>query len=235
MPLTILRAMLRGGLVAVALLGMAACQQPATDGSGVSKPSATAGSSSSEFKFKDNGGKHYFADEEAELRKELVRRMVDACFKAMPDKAKLDSCFRDRFADAFDDSGKGRTGCAHYSDTDQFSECLAAGNTVLDIRRRLKDSTPISAGFWSDPDEMVKAFTISILTQGAESCGANKSDAAAMDCLDHWLTDKLEMPSDLMERCPNGLDTPERQACFGQAIGFRYLRDHVSRISGLGA
>jgi hypothetical protein len=55
-----------------------------------------------------------------------------------------------------------------------------------------------------------------------------------MDCLDGLLTDKLDMPSDLLDRCPHGLVNSDRQECFGQAIALRYIRDHVPRVSGLG-
>jgi len=218
-------------LLPLALLLVAACQQPGAESGAASKTAAGA-PTTSQFHFDDSNQKQFFPDEIAAMQRELTSRMVDACFSKMTERSNLEQCWRDRLADAFDDSGKGRGACAHFTDTKEYSECLAVGNTVLDVRRRLNDTTPVSAKFWSSPDEMVKAFIKSILIQGADSCGLNKSEAAAMDCLDHWLTDKLDMPSELLDRCPHGLANGDRQACFGQAVALRYMREHVGRISG---
>ena len=226
---------LRAGLVGLIALGLAACQQPASQGSAAPKSTIADDQAASRFNPEHPDKLRYFPEEGAALKRDVTSRLIDACFKVMSDQVKLDACIRDRFVDAFDDSGKGREGCARFRNNDEFVECLVAGNTILDIRRRLKDTTPLSANFWSGPEAMVKTFVKSVVLIGMESCGENKSDAAAIDCLDGWLTDELDMPSAMIARCPHGLSNPDRQACVGEAIALRYIQEHVPRIAGVGA
>ena len=228
--------LLRAGLVGLAALGLAACQQPTTAASAAPKSTIESAETASGSRFNpDHPNKlRYFSPEGEALNREVTSRLVDACFSTIRDQIKFEGCIRDRFVDAFDDSGKGRDGCARFTTSEEFTECLVAGNTILDIRRRLKDTTPLSANFWSGPDEMVKTFVKSVLILGMGSCGENKSEAAALDCLDGWLAEELDMPSELLGRCPHGLSNPDRQICFGEAIALRYIREHVPRLGGVG-
>jgi hypothetical protein len=224
---------MRRRLAALVLLALAACQQPGASGTApVPNTNNDAGLERPEMK--EPEGLRYFPSEGKAVREQMFSRLVDACFATMSDRTKFEGCFRDRLVEAFDDSGKGKSSCADNDNIDAFAECVVVGNTILDVRRRLNDTTPLSASFWSSKDEMVKTFVKSILIHGSRECGGEATDSAQMTCLDRWMEQQLEMPSALLGRCPKGLDNPDRQACFGEAIGLRYIQDHVPRIGGVG-
>jgi hypothetical protein len=71
-----------------------------------------------------------------------------------------------------------------------------------------------------------------IMIGSAENCGGFHVKTAAQTCIDHWLTSKLELPPELLKRCPTGVDDFARGECIGDAASIRFLRTHLPRLSG---
>src|SRR5581483_1459319 len=105
----------------------------------------------------------FFEPELAALQKQLLINLAEACQAQSNAAQPFDRCLRDRVTAAFDDSGEGRKNCAFHTQFLEFLDCVALGNTLIDVLHRITDSTPLPTGFWSDGDAMFKTLSQSII------------------------------------------------------------------------
>jgi hypothetical protein len=70
-----------------------------------------------------------------------------------------------------------------------------------------------------------------VVSGSIENCGTLKVKSAAETCIDRWLTSKLSLPANLLERCPTGSNDTERGKCLAEAASIRFVQEHVGRLS----
>ena len=205
-------------LMVAVLLG--ACQQPQT--AGQAQPSTTASSRGTE--------PHYFEPEVNALMSEIGTRLGGACMVQIQTKDKFNACLRDEFSAAFDDSGMGRKNCNFHTSVADFFSCIAVGNTLLDLRHRLSDDSPVPAGFWSGDSAMSGAIIDTVIKKGADACGTSSTPDNLTDCIETWFEQRLDLPEALTQRCATSAPAANRQKCLGEAFMLRYMQDHAPRL-----
>jgi len=219
-------------MAVLAVLLLAACQQPAANTASSAEPSSLAGMGSNEF---GGDGNHmrYFRLEGDALSKELAVALLDACYGKIQslDKPGYVRCVREQMTAAFDDSGKGRAACDHYAALDAYSDCVIVGNLVLQLRHQLDDDSPVATDFWDNKDAMVHAMVKSVVLGAATNCGTEGSEVDILACADKWLSKRLDVPEEYMSRCDANENNDDREACLGEAVSLQYMRDHMGRIS----
>jgi hypothetical protein len=214
--------------VILAVLLLSACQQPGQDAAGGTAGHATATSADP-----SPPGYRFFEAEFTTLKNEMLISLADACQARAGEIDLFDRCLRERVASAFDDSGEGRTHCAFHSAFGEFVDCVAMGNTFIDLRRRMTDTSPLPEGFWNGGKDMIRALSRSIVSKGVANCRSQTTDPTLNSCVDRWFEEHLELAPDLTRRCPP--DTNEsRTACLVEAVMIRYMQDHVPRLSAIG-
>lgn len=206
-------------LIAAALM-LAACQQAG--------PSTTA-----QGHAPDSAKLRFFEPEFAALQKEMLVSLAEACQTRAAEAALFDRCLRDRVSSAFDDSGEGRVHCAFHTGFGDFVDCIAMGNTFIDLRRRMTDTSPLPSGFWTGGDAMVRALSSSIVSKGVANCRSEATAPTLDRCIDHWFEDHLALASSLTERCPPDQDEA-RTSCLVEAVMIRFMQDHVPRLTAIG-
>jgi hypothetical protein len=211
-------------MACAALFLLCACQQAGN----APRPETSARSAG-------DGDPHYFEPEFDGLLSQMIAKLGGACASHADNPQSWDRCLRDRFAQAFDDSGQGRKACEHHSGLTDFIGCIALGNTFLDIRRRLLDTSPVPAGFWSGDGAMVDAVMDSVVRHGMVACGTSGSEPQLVACVDSWFEKQLDLPETLVARCRANAAADAQQGCFGEAVMLRYLQDHVPRLDAVSA
>jgi hypothetical protein len=174
----------------------------------------------------------FFEPEFAALQKQMLVNLVDACVSHAEATVLFDRCLRERVANAFDDSGEGRKQCAFHAEFGEFVDCVAMGNTFLDVMHRMTDTEAPPAGFWSGDDAMVRALSRSIVSNGVANCRSAADGPALNRCIDGWFEDHLQLSADLTRRCPE--EAEARSACLVEAVMIRFMRDHVPRLTAIG-
>ena len=174
----------------------------------------------------------FFEPELVALQNQLVVNLAEACQAQANAGQQFDRCLRERVSAAFDDSGEGSKNCAFHTAFLEFLDCVALGNTLIDVMRRITDTTPLPAGFWSDGDTMFKTLSRSIIKRGVANC--EQADSKALGtCIDRWFEDRMQLTATLTARCPS--DAPgDRNACLFEAVMIRFMQDHVPRLSAIG-
>jgi hypothetical protein len=219
----------------VLLIAMAlgACQQPG----GAKNPAATP-DARADLPTTPNDGTggarppKYFPVEFGELRKQYLSGLISACFANFQNKPAYNACLRKGVVETFDDSGKAKEGCGANREIDDFSSCVLERNLALDMLHRLDAPTPTGSDFWTSKASMKAAIMKAILIGSAENCGAFHVKSAAQTCTDRWLTSKLDIPPELLQKCPTGTDDIARGECIGDAASIRFLRTHLPRLTG---
>jgi hypothetical protein len=201
----------------VGLLG--GCQQPGTN-AGLQFAS----------KSDDDGKLRFFEPEFAGLLDQVVVNLQQACAPSATDEDRLNACLRDHFASAFDDSRQGRRNCDFHSEVSDFIGCVAIGNTLIDVRHRLSDNSPVPAAFWREDDAMINALTETIVKRGVDSCGISGGAERIQKCVMDWFEQQVELPTSLAERCESQSSDKDRYGCFVEGVMLRYLQDHVPRL-----
>jgi hypothetical protein len=204
----------------VAALLLTACQQAG--------PNATASNPDPSHQ-----GYRFFAAEFAALQNEMLVSLADACQTRAGEADLFDRCLREHVAGAFDDSGEGRTHCAFHAGFGEFVDCVAMGNTFIDLMRRMTDTAPVPDGFWNGGESMIRALSRSIVSKGVANCRSEVSGPTLNRCIDRWFEEHLGLAPDLTSRCPPDTDDA-RTACLVEAMMIRYLQDHVPRLSAIG-
>lgn len=210
-------------IILVALL-LTACQQ-----AGPTAPAAT------DAKADRSEPLRFFEPEFVALENQMLLSLADACQTRAAVVELFDRCLRDRVATAFDDSGEGRTECAFHRGFGDFVDCVAVGNTFIDVMRRMTDTSPLPAGFWKGGDAMVQTLSRSIASRGVANCRMQAAEPGpGLDrCVDRWFEDHLALASSFTQRCPSGEDQG-RKACLVEAVMVRFMQDHVPRLSAIG-
>jgi hypothetical protein len=204
------------------LLLLSACQQ-----AGGVRPETTVNAG-------NGSAMHYFEPEFDSMFTELGNKLERACVGRAVDTESLQACIRDQFAQAFDDSGQGRGECDHHSGVAEFMTCVAIGNTFIDVRRRLSDTSPLPSGFWTGESSMSEAVVDSIARRGIDACDESDDSEQVALCVENWFEDRLDLPAELTARCEAGaMDDEKRHACLGEAIMLRYMQDHVMRVDAV--
>jgi hypothetical protein len=175
----------------------------------------------------------FFEPEFSALQNQMLLSLADACQSRAVEVVLFDRCLRDRVATAFDDSGEGRSHCAFHAGFGEFLDCVAMGNTFIDVMRRMTDTAPVPTGFWTGGDAMIRALSRSIVSKGLASCRSEASEPTLNRCIDSWFEEHLGLASALTQRCPSGADDA-RQACLVEAVMIRFMQDHVPRLSAIG-
>jgi len=208
--------------MALALVGwLAGCQQPG----GPAPQSASR---------TDEGGElRFFEPEFATLLDQVVDHLSQACAPSATDENRLNTCLRDHFATAFDDSREGRRSCAFHADVSAYIGCIAIGNTLIDLRHRLADETPLPANFWREDDAMIDALTQTIVKRGIDACGISGGNARIEACVLDWFTRQIDLPADMTARCEGQSVEKDRYSCIVEGIMVRYLQDHVPRLGAV--
>ena len=221
---------LRTLLAILALLLVAACQQPTSTGTA----KGDDGRSLSETDGELQTGEHlrYFRPEADKVTSELLSALIAACYGQIHETDRFQGCLRERMALAFDDSGLGRTKCDHYTDLDKYADCLILGNMVLQLRKQLSDDTPPEADFWTSKDAMMHAVVKSLAIGALVDCATTGDENAMASCIDQWFARRAELPQEYVDRCQSE-PGKEREVCLGQAATLKFMRDHVGRVSGL--
>jgi hypothetical protein len=210
--------------VILAALLLTACQQVGQGGAGNATGTASA----------TNAGRpRFFEAEFATLRNEMLVSLADACQTRAGEVDLFDRCLREHVATAFDDSGEGRGHCAFHTSFGEFVDCVAMGNTFIDLMRRMTDTAPLPDGFWNGGKAMVQALSRSIVSKGVANCRSEAADPTLNRCIDRWFEEHLELAPDLTRRCPPDTDDA-RTACLVEAVMIRYMQDHVPRLSAIG-
>jgi hypothetical protein len=204
-------------LMLVGLLG--GCQQPGGDAGlqSASKPG-------------DDGKLRFFEPEFAALLDQVVASLEQACGPSATDEDRLNTCLRDHFAAAFDDSRQGRRSCDFHREVSEFIGCVAIGNTLIDVRHRLADDSPLPASFWKEDDAMIDALTATIVKRGIDSCGTSGGTQHIQECVMAWFEKRVDLPAALATRCENQSEDKDRYGCFVEGVMLRYLQDHVPRL-----
>ena len=223
----------RAALVAAAALLLAACQQPSDLQSKPSAPVVAPAPQDSIGGDTTSYGVKYFSPEAHEIGRKIGEGLFAACRSNLPAKAKFESCARFRMALAFDDSGAGDRQCSHNVIMDDYMSCLVVGNVVLDVLRRLKDDQPIHDAFWSDLKTMKQVLTRAIVVGGVENCEDSIGTPSAKSCVDNWLSSRLKLPAEMLERCPPSADDPNRGVCIGEAIVVEFMEERIPRLSAV--
>ena len=206
--------------IALLLAGsLTACQQPG--GHADTKSAARAG---------DDGKLRFFEPEFSALLDEVVEHLQQACWSSASDKTRLNGCLRDNFSSAFDDSRQGQRNCDFHSDVSDFIGCVAIGNTLIDMRHRLSDDSPLPASFWREEDVMIKSLTETIVKRGIDSCGVTGTSDSLEACVMAWFEKRIDLPTRLATRCEGQIDEKDRYSCFVEGVMVRYLQDHVPRL-----
>jgi hypothetical protein len=159
--------------------------------------------------------------------------LVDSCSAQRQSPDKINNCIRDRFADAFDDSGQGRRNCDFHTALADYLGCVAIGNTLIDLRHRMSDDTPVPAGFWSGDTAMSEALISSIVKHGLDACGASGPSDWMEGCLMSWFEQRLALPPDMADRCNARAAEGEREKCWGEAFMLRFMRERVPRLGAV--
>jgi len=207
-------------MVLLAALVLAACQQAGNNPSVAAKdPNRPA-------------SLRFFEPELAALQNQLVVNLAEASQTQANAGHQFDRCLRERVTAAFDDSGEGSKNCAFHTEFLGFLDCVALGNTLIDVLHRITDTAPLPDGFWSDGDTMFRTLSRSIIKRGVANC--EQADTKALGaCIDHWFEDRMQLASKLTARCPS--DAPgERNACLFEAVMIRFMQDHVPRLTAIG-
>jgi hypothetical protein len=204
-------------LMLVGLLG--GCQQPGGDAGlrAASKPG-------------DDGKLRFFEPEFAALLDQVVENLEQACGPSATDEDRLNACLRDHFAAAFDDSRQGRRSCDFHREVSDYIGCVAIGNTLIDVRHRLADDSPLPASFWKQDDAMIDALTETIVKRGIDSCGISGDAGKIQECVMSWFEKRVDLPASLATRCENQSEDKDRYGCFVEGVMLRYLQDHVPRL-----
>ena len=208
--------------VIFAALMLAACQQT---GSSTGTP-ATASD-------REHQALRFFEPEFAALQNQMLLSLAEACQTRAAEATLFDRCLRERVAAAFDDSGEGRVHCAFHTGFGDFLDCVAMGNTFIDVMRRMTDTAPLPAGFWNGGDTMINALSRSIVSKGVANCRSEATAPTLNSCIDRWFEDHLALASSLTQRCPSDNDET-RKACLVEAVMIRFMQDHVPRLSAIG-
>jgi len=198
---------------------LAGCQQP---GGGTGVQSATANGEEPRF----------FESEFDEVLDQALGGLVKACMPTT-DEDRLNNCLRDHFADAFDDSRQGRHECDFYREVAEYMGCVAFGNTLLEIRHRLSDDSPVPAAFWREDEARIDALTKTIVDQGIDHCGTSGGTDELKTCVMTWFEKELALPSRMAERCEKQSDEKDRYVCFIEGVMIQYMQDHVSRLGAV--
>ncbi|HVY97921.1 MAG TPA: hypothetical protein VHA35_00365 [Dongiaceae bacterium] len=210
-------------LLIFAALILAACQQVGET------PSAATDAGSADER---HTPLRFFEPEFAALQNQMLLNLADACQARAAEKASFDRCLRERVAMAFDDSGEGRVHCAFHTGFGDFLDCVAMGNTFIDVMRRMTDTAPVPSGFWAGGDAMVRTLSRSIVSKGVANCRTESTAPTLNRCIDHWFEERLSLASSLTQRCPPE-DEP-RTTCLVEAVMIRFMQDHVPRLSAIG-
>jgi hypothetical protein len=209
-------------LLALALAGLlAGCQQ-----TGGAAPQSASES-------RDDGRLRFFEPEFATLLDQVVDHLSEACGPSAADEARLNTCLRDHFAQAFDDSREGRRSCAFHADVSAYVGCIAIGNTLIDLRHRLADDTPLPANFWREDAAMIDALTDTIVKRGIDACGVSGSNERIQACVLDWFSKQIDLPPDMTARCADQSEEKDRYSCIIEGTMVRYLQDHVPRLGAI--
>jgi hypothetical protein len=202
----------------LAALVLAGCQQ-----AGPAAPAPEAGKKALRF----------FEPEFAALQNQMLLGLADACQTHAAVAAQFDRCLRERVTAAFDDSGEGRTHCASRADFGEYLDCVATGNTFIDIMRRMTDTAPLPADFWNGGETMIQTLSRSIVSKGVANCPDEATAPALGQCIDRWFEDHLALASSFTKRCPTDPDE-NRKVCLVEAVMVRFMQDHVPRLTAIG-
>ena len=175
----------------------------------------------------------FFEPEFSALLDQVVENLGQACALSATDGARLNTCLRDHFAEAFDDSRQGRRYCDFHTDVSDFIGCVAIGNTLIDVRHRLADDTPVPAAYWREEGAMIDALTETIVRRGVDRCGVSADSAAVRECVMIWFEQQVDLPANLADRCEAESDEKDRYGCFVEGVMLRYLQDHVQRLGAI--
>lgn len=181
----------------------------------------------------DDGKLRFFEPEFSALLDQVVEHLGEACTPSATDGARLNACLRDHFAEAFDDSRQGRRYCDFHTDVSDFIGCVAIGNTLIDVRHRLADDTPVPDVFWRQDGAMIDALTETIVRRGVDRCGVSADSAAVRECVMTWFEKQVDLPEKLANRCEEQSDEKDRYGCFVEGVMLRYLQDHVPRLGAM--
>jgi hypothetical protein len=179
------------------------------------------------------GRLRFFEPEFSALLDQVVAHLEEACETSATDEARLNACLRDHFVAAFDDSRQGRRYCQFHADVSDFIGCVAVGNTLLDVRHRLSDDTPVPPGFWQEEGAMIDALTETIVKRGVDVCVQSEGEGRVQECVMDWFEQKVDLPASLAGRCRDQSGEKDRYACFVEGIMLRYLQDHVPRLGAM--
>jgi hypothetical protein len=204
-------------LILVGLLG--GCQQPGGD-AGLKAASQPG----------NDGKLRFFEPEFAALLDQVVESLEQTCGPSATDEERLNGCLRDHFAAAFDDSRQGRRSCDFHREVSEYIGCVAIGNTLIDVRHRLADDSPLPASFWREDDAMIDALSETIVKRGIDSCGISGGTQHIQECVMAWFEDRVALPASLATRCENQSEDKDRYGCFVEGVMLRYLQDHVPRL-----
>jgi hypothetical protein len=128
----------------------------------------------------------FFEPEFAALQNQMLMSLADACQTRSTAVALFDRCLRERVSAAFDDSGEGRKNCAFHTGFGEFLDCVAMGNTFIDVMRRMTDTSPLPTEFWNGGDAMIRALSRSIVSKGVANCRSEATAPTLNRCIDHW-------------------------------------------------
>jgi hypothetical protein len=208
--------------VIIAALILAACQQTG--------PSTAAQGNAAD---RTHQPLRFFEPEFAALQNQMLIGLAEACRTRASEATLFDHCLRERVSSAFDDSGEGRVQCAFHTGFGDFVDCIAMGNTFIDLMHRMTDTSPLPNGFWKGGDAMVRTLSSSIVSKGVANCRAEATAPTLNLCIDHWFEEHLALASSLTERCPPEKDEA-RTSCLVEAVMIRFMQDHVPRLSAIG-
>ncbi|WP_395019974.1 hypothetical protein [Dongia sp.] len=207
-------------IICVSAVLLAGCQQP---GGGTGIQSATA----------KGEERRFFEPEFDAVLDQVLVDLIRACTPSSADEDRLNACLRGHFAEAFDDSRQGRRECDYHSEVAKFMGCVAFGNTLLEIRHRLSDDSPVPSAFWREDEAMIEALTNTIVARGIDHCGLSNGGDQLESCVMSWFEQELDLPDTLARRCEDQSDEKDRYICFIEGVMVQYMQDHVARLGAI--
>jgi hypothetical protein len=175
----------------------------------------------------------FFEPEFTAVLDQVVENLGHACAPSATNEDRLNACLREHFAEAFDDSRQGRRACDFHVDVSDYIGCVAVGNTLIDIRHRLADDSPVPAAFWREEDAMIDALGETIIDRGVDRCGVSGGTDRVEACVMSWFEDEIDLPTSLAERCEKQSNDKDRYGCFVEGVMVRYLQDHAPRLGAM--
>lgn len=212
--------------VPIFLLAMAIAGCQATN-------SAPPGQSFQEPQIPQHGLK-YFPDELRDIVQNFERGLVRKCATVGAQASDVDACARKNTADALQTPDVGITTCQRMSDTKQYTECIAIGTMVNQMRLHLSTThrPEMSASDWLTPEAYLKTLMKGAALDLVDIC-YDGALGGIKQCIRVEMAKVFEITDHLKQKCDALSDDENYGACLGEAFNIQFLQRAVDRLNAM--